>query len=193
MKNTLSQARFSISGPKPVNGQGASFSDSGFPPGTYTITYGAVPFYTTPAPQTLTLSVGGTLLFEGRYGITDSNGNEIADSWELHYFGTVGPHPSTLDTDLDGMSDLGEFLAGTDPTQASSVLRLLPVVVHPSGTVDVSWSSVADRGYRLMSSTDLSQWSPVGDWVNGRPGSTSAKLPNDEASERLFLRVEVRP
>ena len=44
-----------------------------------------------------------------------------------------------------------------------------------------------------MSSTDLSQWSPVGDWVNGRPGSTSAKLPNDEASERLFLRVEVRP
>ncbi|HOG52156.1 MAG TPA: hypothetical protein PKY10_16325, partial [Lentisphaeria bacterium] len=51
------------------------------------------------------------------YAEPDANDNGIADWWELHYFGDLTTADNTTDYEGDGLSDLYEFLAGTDPTK----------------------------------------------------------------------------
>jgi len=63
----LAAATFSITGPTTYTGSGTSFSQPNAPAGAYTIKYAAVPGYTSPASQTLTLSPGGTITFTGTY------------------------------------------------------------------------------------------------------------------------------
>ena len=43
-----------------------------------------------------------------------SDGDELPDEWEIGHFGDLS-HDGTADSDGDGMSDLVEFRAGTDP------------------------------------------------------------------------------
>lgn len=192
--NNLSQARFIVTGAATRTAQGRSYVDSRVPPGDYVITWGEVPFYRTPPPQTNSLAAGGKLVFRGEYSFEDSNANGISDAWEISSLGTIDPvHPGARDSDGDGQSDLGEFLAGTDPTQAESALRLVPPVVEPGGTVIVSWSATPLRTYRLMESLDLVNWLPVSDWTVGRAGSMSQLIPADAGNRLRLYRVEVLP
>ncbi|MBX7134005.1 MAG: hypothetical protein K1X67_15135 [Fimbriimonadaceae bacterium] len=62
----LSSAAFAFVGPVSHAGQ-ASYTHTNAPPGTYTITYGAVPGYATPPSETRTLAAGGTISFTGSY------------------------------------------------------------------------------------------------------------------------------
>jgi hypothetical protein len=63
----LSIATFTISGPSGYTGSGTSWATTNAPVGAYTITFGAVSGYTTPASQTQTLSDGGSISFTGTY------------------------------------------------------------------------------------------------------------------------------
>ena len=59
---------WSITGPTPlITGSGTSQTTLYNPAGTYTITWGAVGGYATPASQSLTLAPGGTITFNGTY------------------------------------------------------------------------------------------------------------------------------
>jgi subtilisin family serine protease len=87
--------------------------------------------------------------------IVDTDGNGLPDWWELEYFGHLTGTDPNADPDHDGMSNLAEWIAGTNPTNAASCLRLTVVsVTNASGTV-VSWSSVAGKNYWLERSTNL--------------------------------------
>ncbi len=46
----------------------------------------------------------------------DTDADDISDTWEYAYFGTLG-HDMSLDTDGDGVIDLDEYANGTDPIQ----------------------------------------------------------------------------
>jgi len=61
----LPAAAFTITGPANYSGSGTSFTQTNAPAGTYTITYGAVNCYSTPPPETKTLTAGGVLTFSG--------------------------------------------------------------------------------------------------------------------------------
>jgi hypothetical protein len=61
----LSAASFTITGPATYSSGGTSFSQTNAPAGPYTITYGAVNCYATPASETKTLAAGGVLTFSG--------------------------------------------------------------------------------------------------------------------------------
>jgi hypothetical protein len=50
----------------------------------------------------------------------DSDGNHLPDSWEMTYFGGLLGQNSTADYDGDGVSNLQEFLDGTNPTNSAS-------------------------------------------------------------------------
>ncbi len=54
----------------------------------------------------------------------DSDGDGLPDSWELAYFGNLN-QTATGDFDGDGISNLNEFLDGTNPTNSASVLLRL--------------------------------------------------------------------
>lgn len=49
----------------------------------------------------------------------DTNGNGISDAWEMQYFHDL-THSGFVDSDGDGLTDVQEFLRGTDPTKADS-------------------------------------------------------------------------
>lgn len=51
-------------------------------------------------------------------GFVDTDGNGIDDRWELAHFGRIGIDP-TADPDGDGLTNLAEYLAGTDPNVAA--------------------------------------------------------------------------
>src|SRR5262249_4159568 len=56
----------------------------------------------------------------------DSDGDGIADSWERTYFTNLNQN-ATADFDGDGVSNLQEFLDGTDPTNSASALFQLTI------------------------------------------------------------------
>ncbi|MFZ4398247.1 MAG: fibronectin type III domain-containing protein, partial [Kiritimatiellia bacterium] len=60
------------------------------------------------------------------------------------------------DPDHDGLNNLQEFLAGTDPTNAASVLALfMPTVVPGGAGFVVSWQSASNKFYTLQTTTNL--------------------------------------
>ncbi len=63
----------------------------------------------------------------------DADGDGIPDSWELQYFGSANNCVPGADPDGDGMSNLFEYLADTNPTNALSVLRLSRIVPEANG------------------------------------------------------------
>ena len=89
----------------------------------------------------------------------DSDGDGIADDWELQHFGSLGVANATSDYDGDGMSDLMEYRAGTDPKDKGSCLRLHAPVPHGGGAGGhgfvIVWPSTSNKLYDLFRSTNL--------------------------------------
>ena len=191
--NNLSQASFSITGPLSIAGQGNSFFTTNAPPGDYTVTWGPVPDWNAPAPQMNSVSALSTTTFTGTYTMTDANGNGMPDSWEQTYFGSASStNTAFTDTDHDGATDLAEFLAGTNPTNAVSVLQFFTPAVQNTGAVRFDWPTVPGRSYRMRSSdSSLTNWIPVADWT--RANGSILSFTTNVTSGTRFYKVEARP
>src|SRR5262249_42803015 len=102
----------------------------------------------------------------------DSDGDGIPDSWMLQYFG----HPTGLasdhsraqdDADGDGMSNLQEYLAGTNPLDPQSSLRLRTQLINQvAGSPQLAFTAVAGVGYTLLFSDNLASgtWTKLRDF-----------------------------
>jgi hypothetical protein len=55
----------------------------------------------------------------------DHGGDGISDRWALHFFNSATNRPNDSDSDNDGWTDRQEYLAGTDPTNATSYMRVV--------------------------------------------------------------------
>ncbi len=99
----------------------------------------------------------------------DSDGDGVGDCWMLKYFGHVSGEAAdnsraSDDRDGDGMSNLQEFLAGTNPTNSMSALRITGVVVSGNG-VKLTWRAVGGKQYVVQTNatpgTGFNDLSPV--------------------------------
>jgi hypothetical protein len=99
------------------------------------------------------------------------------------------------DTDHDGMNNWQEWTAGTNPTNAASVLRLQAPVINPPGLL-LCWSSVTNHAYFVERATNLANQAVfmlLQAQIPGLPLSTSFTDTNPPPSGRAFYRVGVQP
>jgi hypothetical protein len=157
------------------------------------VEFGDVLYYHTPPAQTNSLASGQTIVFEGNYTFTDANTNGISDAWEDAHFGVVENRPPDTDTDSDGMTDLAEFIAGTDPNLIGSAFRLTGVMRVEGGGFQLTWPSRVDRGYRVYGSTNAVQWQPLSVWTQATSGIMNHPLPSPAPGAPYLFRVEVQP
>ena len=122
---------------------------------------------------------------------TDSDG--IPDWWMLGYFNQP-TGSATADPDGDGMDNLDEFTAGTDPLNGASTITITDI--EPAGSdLLVSWTTVAGKSYQLVRCT-----TPVSDCTNVPPvtvGTGGIVMQPDPGaatnSPAQFYRVRVLP
>jgi hypothetical protein len=124
----------------------------------------------------------------GRTWARDENRDGMPDDWQaLHWGENRANWPSRdLDSDGDGASNLEEFMAGTDPTDASSVLRveLVPTEQGPR----LTWNSQPGLVYQAQMSTDIGLWQNLGEprFAPGTVDSVALTGPDAAAYYRVL-------
>ena len=114
--------------------------------------------------------------------------------WLQQYGLPMDATVDTLDSDNDGLNNWQEWRAGTDPTNAVSVLQILTPTNGPSG-ITVTWQSVTNRNYYLQRSVDLSAqpaFVNVQLYIVGQVGTTSYTDTNATGAGPFFYRVGVQ-
>jgi hypothetical protein len=87
--------------------------------------------------------------------LPDADGDGMPDDFELlHGLAPADPLDADRDTDGDGASNLEEYLAGTDPTQAVIVLKLA-AILDPGGGLRLHFAGAMNRTYGLMAASAL--------------------------------------
>lgn len=123
--------------------------------------------------------------------------NGLPVAWLLSNFGTTNVN-ANADPTGKGMTIRQDYLAGTDPNNAVSILRITDGNVTPGGTsATLTWNSVVSRYYTIQKTTGLS--SPV--WTDSGLGlvapsgdyTTTAGFSDTNAPARFYRVQAVRP
>jgi hypothetical protein len=103
------------------------------------------------------------------------------------------PRPAAdLDSDGDGLTDIAESIAGTDPNSAASSLRIASIVSGANGELTFTWASVPGIIYRVVQRETMSAaWTPASEPVTAKGTTTSVILPTTNAAG--FFALEVIP
>jgi len=93
--------------------------------------------------------------------LEDLDGNGLPDAWERLYFGRIGVDPFA-DPDGDGLNNLAEHKAGTNPNDFQSQFKFIRIATQGGGGVLLEWSSVTNRSYSILRSSEvLTGFQPV--------------------------------
>jgi hypothetical protein len=125
---------------------------------------------------------------------TDTDGDGLPDDWEAQY--TLNPNDSTGangangDPDADQFTNIQEFLAGTNPQDAASLLRITQLA---SGGRRISWQSVPGKRYQVYGTPDVTvALEPMTGLITAFESITH--YTNNSALEaREFFKVRVLP
>ena len=96
--------------------------------------------------------------------VLDSDGDGIPDQTETNLFGmdTNNPADALGDLDGDGMSNLAEFRAGTNPTNAASFLRI--ELTPTNGLARLEFVALSNRLYTVQFTDTVSNAMPAAAW-----------------------------
>jgi hypothetical protein len=119
----------------------------------------------------------------------------ISYAWLQHYGLPINKNTDTADLDGTGMDVYQDWIAGLNPTDASSVLKMTSATKtnNPAGLV-VTWESVNTRSYFLQSSTNLAAqpaFSTIQSNIVGQAGTTSYTDTTATNAGPYFYRVGV--
>lgn len=82
----------------------------------------------------------------------DADGDQTPDHWEIaHSFDPSDPADASLDLDGDGLSNLGEFLAGTNPADPGSLLKIAPPALVSGNHCQFLYPTRPGRSYVVQS------------------------------------------
>jgi hypothetical protein len=123
---------------------------------------------------------------------SDSDGDGLPDEWErTNGLNPSDPADALSDPDRDGHTNRDEFLAGTDPNNAQSVLRL-SVIDVTAAAVSITFPSVAGKLYRLEHKVNLlsGTWMELTE-LQGTGGTLRVSDTRANESQQGYYRVRV--
>ena len=121
----------------------------------------------------------------------DATANGLPDNWETNYFGAGAVVDPYDDPDGDKMSNLDEYIAGTDPTNPASFLNLNPPVL--GGGASLSFGAVSARTYTiLVADLPTGPWSKLADIVARTNNRVETILDPAVATNRFYRVVTPR-
>jgi uncharacterized protein (TIGR03790 family) len=104
---------------------------------------------------------------------TDADADGMSDQWEYEHFGAFTNASGLADVDGDGVSNYDEFIADTQPTNASSYLSIAAI----EEGVSIAFPSSTNRWYQLrFNDGDLlngASWLPTGIVFRGNGAVTN--------------------
>jgi hypothetical protein len=81
--------------------------------------------------------------------VVDSDGDGIPDSWETLYSLTNSVNDAGLDLDHDGLSNLQEYLANTNPRDPNSRLQF-EAITPAANRVEIRFQARPQRSYSVL-------------------------------------------
>lgn len=120
-------------------------------------------------------------------GSGDPDGDGLVNSYEF----ALGGNPMVSDTDLDGMDDSDEAVAGTLLYDSDDVFEVMNVDRMPSGDARIWWKVKNGRSYRLQMRPTLMSgtWGDVGTPYEST--SNSLHYADEAYTTNAFFRVKV--
>jgi len=123
----------------------------------------------------------------------DSDGDGLPDAWEIIYFDGLGASPDG-DADGDGMGNLQEYLAGTNPRDGASILALQALRSATTGAVHLVWAAAPGVRYQVeyRDTLEAAAWAPLG--ASAIYGSATATVIDADApAPARFYRLRLVP
>jgi uncharacterized repeat protein (TIGR01451 family) len=125
----------------------------------------------------------------GPYTVTVDGAAADFDAWAAGVAWDGAAAGRDDDPDGDGLTNFEEYLAGTDPLSAESVLRITSLRAVPEG-LEIRWPSAAGRVYAVEYVRDLGgDWLPVSPDEAATPDENRFVLPG---TDRGFFRVVLK-
>lgn len=120
--------------------------------------------------------------------IADRDTDGLPDFWETNYFGNPTNASAMADSDSDNMINRDEFIAGTNPLDPFSVLKLEPLSLGTGSGNVIQFTAASNRSYRVQFSPELDAlaWTNLAD-VNARPSNWTAVITNSTTLAPLRL------
>jgi T5SS/PEP-CTERM-associated repeat protein len=103
------------------------------------------------------MHIGGTLIYRTLQidPAQDTDSDGIPNGWEqAHGLDPLNPDDAEADADGDGVNNLQEYLAGTNPTNATSCFKITSLTLT-NGSIRVRWSAVGGRHYVVQTNSDM--------------------------------------
>jgi len=125
----------------------------------------------------------------------DTDADTMPDAWEIQFgLDPTNPADAALDADGDSSTNASEYVAGTNPRDAESVLRIRGISRSASGPMEFSFQAVARKTYQVETRPAIDG----GGWTTTRtvPASPQATqvivpIPSGPNDEPQFFRLRV--
>jgi uncharacterized repeat protein (TIGR01451 family) len=126
----------------------------------------------------------------------ETSSGSIPGDWMMLHFGHGAAWEYDLsrptdDADHDGMNNLHEYLAGTDPKNPASALKILGINPGSNKSVQIQWTAQPGKYYNIERATDLQAGFTALQTNILASGYTNSVLDLSATNQALFYRIQL--